>query len=56
MNKTLFITMTLSIIVAAVTCFLLLQFWGTHRTQKALEANRPKGLVGFGETEPTPVS
>lgn len=56
MNKTLFITITLSIIVAGVTCFVLLQLWMQRQTQKAVETKRPKGLVGFGETEPLPVS
>jgi len=56
MNKTLFITMTLSIIAVAVTCFLLLQFWKSYQTQKTLDASRPKGRVGFAEAEPIPAS
>ena len=56
MNKTLFITITLSIIVAAVTCFALWQLWLKHETQRALEEKRPKGLIGFGKADPIPVS
>jgi Flp pilus assembly protein CpaB len=52
MNNKLFITMTLSIIAAASVCFLLWQMWENHQASEKIEANPPKGPVGFGAAAP----